>query len=98
MKNPDTLDTLIASKEQTDKALAELADELCEKLNRLEAVIGDDRRQTADCSRGAPAPFASVISLASAAVYNLPSITALSSLSSSACFCSDNISAATIIL
>ena len=48
MQNPDTLDTLIASKEQTDKALAELANELREKLNRLEAVIG--RQQTADGS------------------------------------------------
>ena len=67
MQNTNTLDTLLASKEQTDKDLADLADELREKLNRLEAVIGDDRRQTADCSRGAPAP------LASAAVCYLPS-------------------------
>ena len=72
MKNPDTLDTLIASKEQTDKALAELADELREKLNRLEAVLGDSkgrdgRLQTADGSRGTPAP------LVSAAVSKLPS-------------------------
>ena len=59
MKNPDTLDTLIASKEQTDNALAELADELREKLDRLEAVIGDGRPQTADCGSGATIPLAS---------------------------------------
>ena len=77
MKNPDTLDTLIASKEQTDKAIAELANELREKLNRLEAVIGrpqaalgGDRLQTADGSRGATAPPASaVVSKLPSAVY-----------------------------
>jgi len=39
MKDPVTIDSLLESKEQTDQALAELADELREKLARLEAVI-----------------------------------------------------------
>ena len=70
MKNPDPLDTLIANKEQTDKALAELADELREKLNRLEVVIGDGRLQTANSSRSAPAPLASAtVSKLRSAVY-----------------------------
>jgi len=45
-KDPDTIDSLLESKEQTDKALAELADTLREKLQRLEAVVG--RQQTTD--------------------------------------------------
>jgi len=45
-KDPATLDTLLENKEQTDKALAELADSYREKLRRLEAVIG--RQQTAE--------------------------------------------------
>ena len=49
MKDTDTLDSLLANKEQTDKALAELADSLREKLDRLEAVIG--RWQTTDHRR-----------------------------------------------
>ena len=39
MKDPETLDSLLESKEQTDKALAELADSYREKLRKLEAVI-----------------------------------------------------------
>ena len=38
MTNPNTLDSLLKSKEQTDNALAELADSLREKLHRLEAI------------------------------------------------------------
>ena len=41
-KDPDTLDSLIESKEQTDKALAELADSLRNKLERLETVLGKE--------------------------------------------------------
>jgi hypothetical protein len=48
MKTTETLDSLLESKEQTDKALAELADALREKLRRLDAVI--ERPQTADGS------------------------------------------------
>jgi len=38
-KDPSTLDSLLKCKEQTDKALAELADSLREKLRKLEAVV-----------------------------------------------------------
>ena len=40
MQDTSTLDLLLESKEQTDKALAELAASLREKLRKLEAVIG----------------------------------------------------------
>ena len=65
-KDPSTLDSLLESKEQTDKALAELADTLREELRKLEAVVGsapatpetaDGRRQFAADASGAVAPL-----------------------------------------
>jgi hypothetical protein len=40
MQDPETLDSLLERKEQTDTALVELADTLREKLRRVEAVVG----------------------------------------------------------
>jgi len=76
-KDPSTLDSLLESKEQTDKALAELADTLREELRKLEAVVGsapatpetaDSRRQFAADASGAGAP------LLPSAVCRLPSV------------------------
>ena len=40
MQDTETLDSLLERKEQTDTALAELADSLREKLRRVEAAVG----------------------------------------------------------
>ena len=42
IKDPASIDSLLESKEQTDKALAELADSLRNKLERLETVLSKE--------------------------------------------------------